>query len=193
MSADIVLASQSPRRKELLAKIVPLFRVIPCNADESLVPGESVESYVVRVAHAKAAEVALLCPDSTVIGADTAVVLGERILGKPASRDDAYRMILSLSGKQHRVLTGLCVMLRARGIIVSDFAVTYVRFKTLTEHQISGYLDTHTFLDKAGAYGIQDIGSVFVDSIDGSFENVVGLPLEKTTEMIAAAQTRRSV
>ncbi len=187
---DVILASQSPRRRELLAKIAPLFRVIPSSADESIIAGEDADRYVVRVACAKAQEVAAHYPQSLVIGADTAVVFGNEILGKPSSRDDAHRMLSMLSGKTHRVITGLCVTLKERGIIISDLAVTYVRFNELTSVQIEQYPDTHAFLDKAGAYGIQDIGPVFVDSIDGAFDNVVGLPLDLTARMIAAAQTK---
>jgi len=186
----IVLASQSPRRKELLAKIVPSFSVVPSGADETRTVAESAERYVVRVAQAKAEEVAAAHPDSLVIGADTAVVYEEHILGKPVSREDAFGMLSMLSGKEHRVLTGLCVIVKSRGIILCDAAVTHVRFKRLSKAVIDGYLDTHVYLDKAGSYGIQDIGSVFVDSIDGAFDNVVGLPLVETARLIAAAQTR---
>lgn len=187
----IILASASPRRKELLKQIVETFDVIPSDADETQFPGESPEAYVARVAKAKAEAVAAAHPGDLVIGADTAVVLGATVLGKPASREDAVRMLSSLSGREHRVLTGVCVI--ARGVCRSDIAVTRVVFNRLSPQMIDGYLNTHAYLDKAGAYGIQDIGNIFVASHIGEYDNVVGLPvaLVKTlTEAVIADKGR---
>jgi septum formation protein len=128
-----------------------------------------------------------------VLGADTSVVYEEHILGKPRSRDDARRMLSMLSGKTHRVLTGICVCSRARGVVVCDCAVTHVTFRPLSAEVVDRYLDTHTYADKAGAYGIQDIGDVFAAAIDGSFENVVGLPLEETARLLETARSKEGL
>jgi len=175
----LTLASQSPRRRELLAGLgIPLV-VRPATADEAPRPGEGPREYVLRVAAAKAAAV----DGEVVLGADTAVVLGERILGKPSGPDEARTMLRSLSGRAHTVLTGVHV--RRRGGPTAEAAVaSQVRFATLSEAAVEWYVGTGEPLDKAGAYAVQGAGGAFVREVSGSVSNVVGLPLAETLELL---------
>lgn len=173
-----VLASKSPRRKELLNKIGINAQVIPSNVDEDAYKGLEAEKMVMQLSFVKAADVARSFRKNTfVIGADTCVCLEGKIFGKPESIDDAKRMLEELSGKTHQVYTGYCVIDCGSGKSVSRCAVTNVTFKELTESEIEAYVETGEPLDKAGAYGIQEKGAVFVEKIDGDYSNVVGLPL----------------
>lgn len=173
-----VLASKSPRRKELLNKIGINAQVIPSNVDEDAYKGLEAEKMVMQLSFVKAADVARSFRKNTfVIGADTCVCLEGKIFGKPESKDDAKRMLEELSGKTHQVYTGYCVIDCGNGKSVSRCAVTNVTFKELTESEIEAYVETGEPLDKAGAYGIQEKGAVFVEKIDGDYSNVVGLPL----------------
>lgn len=173
-----VLASKSPRRKELLNKIGINAQVIPSNVDEDAYKGLEAEKMVMQLSFVKAADVARSFRKNTfVIGADTCVCLEGKIFGKPESKDDAKRMLEELSGKTHQVYTGYCVIDCGSGKSVSRCAVTNVTFKELTESEIKAYVETGEPLDKAGAYGIQEKGAVFVEKIDGDYSNVVGLPL----------------
>lgn len=173
-----VLASKSPRRKELLNKIGINAQVIPSNVDEDAYKGLEAEKMVMQLSFVKAADVARSFRKNTfVIGADTCVCLEGKIFGKPESKDDAKRMLEELSGKTHQVYTGYCVIDCGNGKSVSRCAVTNVTFKELTESEIKAYVETGEPLDKAGAYGIQEKGAVFVEKIDGDYSNVVGLPL----------------
>jgi septum formation protein len=173
-----VLASKSPRRKELLNKIGINAQVIPSNVDEDAYKGLEAEKMVMQLSFVKAADVARSFRKNTfVIGADTCVCLEGKIFGKPESKDDAKRMLEELSGKTHQVYTGYCVIDCGSGKSVSRCAVTNVTFKELTESEIEAYVETGEPLDKAGAYGIQEKGAVFVEKIDGDYSNVVGLPL----------------
>ena len=171
----LILASKSPRRKELLSIITPDFEVVPAvgeeRADRSLLP----EMYVSELARHKAEEVAAQHPDDIVIGADTVVAAGGEILGKPKDAEDAERMLKLLSGTCHSVFTGVCVISKDRR---SEFAEeTKVRFFDLSEQEISDYVATGEPFDKAGAYGIQDIGALLVSGITGDYYNVMGLPV----------------
>lgn len=173
-----VLASKSPRRKEILNKIGINAQVIPSNVDEDAYKGLEAEKMVMQLSFVKAADVARSFRKNTfVIGADTCVCLEGKIFGKPESKDDAKRMLEELSGKTHQVYTGYCVIDCGSGKSVSRCAVTNVTFKELTESEIEAYVETGEPLDKAGAYGIQEKGAVFVEKIDGDYSNVVGLPL----------------
>jgi septum formation protein len=170
----LVLASQSPRRAALLrqAGIPYVVRAEP--VDESLLPGEKAEDYVVRLAEAKACAVSA-APDEVVLGADTTVVIGSEILAKPDDAADARRMLSLLSGKRHQVLTGIC--LRRGEQMIRDRAVTQVWFSRMTDEEIAEYAASGEPMDKAGAYAIQGLASKFVERIDGCFFNVVGLPV----------------
>lgn len=173
---DTILASASPRRRELLSLITGHFRVIPSEFDESLVPEDLGPAEHVRYsAMMKARDVAQRYPDSLVIGADTIVVIDGNILGKPADAAGAARMLRSLSGKTHQVYTGICVIYE--GQERSSVESTGVTFRELSDDVISRYVATGEPLDKAGAYAIQGKGAVLIRSICGCYPNVVGLPL----------------
>jgi septum formation protein len=170
----LVLASQSPRRAEILRHAGIPFTVRPANVDETPLPNESPAHYVERLASAKAAAVPA-APGEIVLGADTTVVIGDEMLGKPSSESDARRMLALLAGRQHQVITGICLKLSA--IFVCDSAVTAVTFAPMTESEIAAYAATGEPLDKAGAYAIQGLASKYVEKIDGCYFNVVGLPV----------------
>ncbi|MDL2208056.1 Maf-like protein [Parabacteroides sp. OttesenSCG-928-O15] len=176
----IILASNSPRRKELLGGLNLDFevRIIP-DIDESYPEEMPVEAIAGYVAQKKAeAYLPTLADEELLITADTIVSLGGKILGKPADREDAIRMLGELSGHQHEVITGVCVYTREKQL---TFSVTStVRFGTLTEEEITYYVDNYRPYDKAGAYGIQEwIGYIAVEAIQGSFYNVMGLPIQR--------------
>ena len=175
----LTLASQSPRRRELLAGLgIPLV-VRPAAADEAPGADETPADFVRRVAAAKAAAV----EGEVVLGADTAVVLGETILGKPASPDEARAMLRALSGRAHTVLTGVHVH-RRDGRSAEAVVASQVRFAVLSELAVEWYVGTGEPLDKAGAYAVQGVGGAFVREVSGSVSNVVGLPLAETLELL---------
>jgi septum formation protein len=176
-SPNLILASRSPRRRELLKQTGLRFTVIPSEIDENRIPVSSPEIYVKSLAEAKAGEVSAKYPKSWVIGADTIVLMNGAILGKPNSREQACNMLRLLSGKTHQVLTGYAVCCVAKNRRYSETVKTDVRLKTLTEEEIAWYIQTKESFDKAGAYAIQGIGAVLVKRINGSYTNVVGLPV----------------
>jgi septum formation protein len=184
MTPRLVLASQSPRRRELLAQLGLELEVRPAHADESVLDGEPPRDYVLRVAREKARAV----PGDLVLAADTAVVLDGEVLGKPAGADDARRMLRALSGTVHEVLTAVCVRRALPPPAELDAVVaTRVRFAPLSDREIEWYVATGEPLDKAGAYAIQGSGGAFVLGVDGSVSNVVGLPLAETMDLLARA------
>ena len=148
---DVVLASASPRRRELMARVVTEFRVFPTDVDESAITEKDPLAFAIAAAVLKAKAGAARYPDAVVIGADTVVALGLRILGKPADREDARAMLKALSGRRHRVITGLAFFRRAGDRLLTGYDLTYVTFRELSEAMIDGYLEQGTFLDKAGA------------------------------------------
>lgn len=178
-STRIVLASQSPRRIELLTRIIPEFEVKVSNIQEDnnrvTVPWKLVE----ELSHQKAENISLQVPDGIVIGADSVVVLHNKVLGKPGDEDEAYNMLKLLSGKVHQVYTGFTIIKKPQYLFTSDHAVTHVKFRKLESWEIEQYVESGQPLDKAGSYGIQDDGAVFVESINGCYYNVVGLPITK--------------
>ncbi len=172
---NVILASQSPRRKELLRLITEDFSVITADVDETVDPALEAHETVMNLALKKAIAVAESNKESLVIGADTVVVLDGEILGKPKNREHAYKMLKSLSGNTHKVLTGVCIAL---GDTVKTFYVSSnVKFYDLTDEEINEYIATGEPDDKAGAYGIQGKGSLLVEKIDGDYFNIVGLPI----------------
>lgn len=181
-----ILASQSPRRKELLGELIEQFDIIPAKGEEKLLEGATVCEQVQALAKAKAEEIAMqpLAENKWVLGADTVVVLGNEILGKPKDEQDAERMLTALSGNTHEVWTGVCMMKKSGEEITAYIAsdCTKVVFETLDKAQIASYIASGSPMDKAGAYGIQDGG--LVKEIKGSFSNVVGLPVELCKRMI---------
>src|SRR5262245_61926295 len=149
--AEFILASASPRRRELLAQLAIPFTVMPANIDESVVPGEVPWAYTRRVAYAKAQHVARLCPTAVVLGADSVVVLEQHILGKPKDMDDARQMLSRLSGRVHTVMTAVAVLHYARHVVCLDVVQTLVRFRPLSSSAIELYIATGEPMDKAGA------------------------------------------
>jgi septum formation protein len=179
----LVLASQSPRRRELLEGLGIALDVRPAHTDERVLPGEAPREYVLRVAREKARAVA----GEFVLAADTTVVLGGEILGKPCDAADAGRMLRALSGSRHEVLTAVSVRRAAVRVELSAVVATEVRFATIPEHAIAWYVSTGEPLDKAGAYAIQGAAGVFVEGVTGSVSNVVGLPLAETADLLRRA------
>lgn len=170
------LASQSPRRKELLTLAGLSFEVLVSGCDETVPDGFTAEQTVQHLANQKAEAVLQLCkPEDTVLAADTIVVIDGNILGKPKDKDDAFHMLRSLSGRTHTVMTGVCI---ANGNQRKEFvSKTDVTFYDLTDKEINAYIATEDPFDKAGGYGIQSKGVVLVEKISGDYSNVVGLPL----------------
>lgn len=180
----LILASQSPRRKYLLEQAGLEFAVIPSSVDEDSVPLADPGTYVRTLAEMKARAVAADYPHSWVIGADTIVLIDGRILGKPNHRDDARKMIGRLSGQTHQVYTGYCICCEGKDRIVSETVKTDVLFKQLTPAEIEWYIHTREPFDKAGAYAIQGLGTFLVKSVNGSYTNVVGLPVCEVIETL---------
>lgn len=180
-----ILASASPRRKTLFAELVKEFEIIPAKGEENAEGAETVEALVKALATQKAREVAALpcAKGKAVLGADTVVALDGKVLGKPKDEAEATEMLSALSDRVHEVFTGVC-LISPEGVENVAAACTRVQFETLTKEQIAAYVATGSPMDKAGAYGIQDGG--LVRSLDGSFSNVVGLPVELCGEMISA-------
>lgn len=177
MHVGIILASNSPRRRELLRQIGLAFKVCPTQTDERVLPSEKPETYAVRVASDKASVAIRKVTKGIVIAADTIVVAGDSILGKPVDKHDAERMLLMLQGKMHLVMTGIAVMDAGTKKMLTGLSVTKVWFRNMTEAEIHSYVETGEPKDKAGAYGIQGKGALLVERIEGCYFNVVGLPL----------------
>jgi septum formation protein len=183
----LILASQSPRRRELLASVGIEFDVLPSQVPEVRGEGESPEDYVARLSREKAAAVAAQHGDRWIVAADTTVLLGDQLLEKPAGVDDARRMLATIAGRTHVVYTGVTLMNAARGYRDTRIAESEVRISALTEREIDWYARTGEGLDKAGAYAVQGIGALFIEQIHGSYTNVVGLPLALLYEMLKRA------
>ncbi len=179
MNNKIILASASPRRKELLRQVGFDFEVIPSRAEEHEITGESPQEHVIRLSLEKAREVSTRddIDGRWVIGSDTIVLRDEQILGKPENDEEAARMLRSLSGRTHQVLSGYAILDRRTGENRSAAVTTRVSFRSLTDAEISGYIASGEPADKAGAYAIQGLGAFMVSRIEGSYSNVVGLPL----------------
>lgn len=170
----VILASQSPRRRELLTLVGIAHEVRPADVDERYLPGEVPRDHAIRLARAKVA--ALAMDDAVVIGSDTIVVVDGDVLGKPADENDAARMLRRLGGRAHDVITAVAVSWRGR--TESDAEQVRVTFHPLTEERIAAYVRTREPMDKAGAYGIQGFGAVNVAGVDGDYFAVMGLPLQ---------------
>jgi septum formation protein len=185
MAQPLVLASQSPRRKELLEVLGIPCSVVVSTADETVQSGESPEVYVVRVARAKGVEVASRVSNSVVLSADTVVTIDGEILGKPRDRNDAIRMLERLSGREHVVYTAVCLIDQVTGKMREALDRTRVWFNPMTRAQILDYLHRENVMDKAGAYAIQGFASVYIPKIEGSYTNVMGLPLALVGELLS--------
>jgi septum formation protein len=185
-TTHVILASQSPRRRYLLEQAGLNFEVMPSGFDESSIfPGEPA-AYARIQAEAKAGDLAGQHPDAWVIGADTIVVIDGVILGKPASTGDAREMLQQLSGHTHQVMTGYSICNLSKAFRFSDTVITDVEFKKLADAEIEWYVQTGEPFDKAGAYAIQGIGTFLVRRINGSYTNVVGLPVCEVLEVLIA-------
>ncbi|MCH8099187.1 MAG: septum formation inhibitor Maf [Proteobacteria bacterium] len=186
MSPVLQLASTSPRRQEILRSLGLTFTVIAVEIDESRLEGETPQQMVLRLAANKAAAAAAVSEDSQlVIGADTLVVLGDRVLGKPRGMDDAVEMLMKLSGRSHTVLTG--VALWSSTGITSALSQTEVRFREIGRDEARAYWHSGEPCDKAGSYAIQGRGGTFVAAISGSYSGVVGLPVYELAELLGNA------
>lgn len=180
----LVLASASPRRAELLAAAGFRPRVLPAHIDESLLPGEAPAEYVQRLSREKAMAVSdRVTLDDLVLGADTVVLIGSEITGKPVDAADATRMLRALSDRWHEVLTGVTCL--RRGQSRSEVVITQVRFAALSDEEIDWYVASGEPFDKAGAYAIQGLASLFIEEIKGSYSNVVGLPIQAVYRLAA--------
>jgi septum formation protein len=179
----LVLASASPRRRDLLRNLGIAFDVVPSRAPEVRRPGEDAAQFARRIARDKAEEVAARCPQQYVLGGDTIVVVDDSVFGKPADRDEARRMLRILSGRTHRVLTAVA-LLDPDGRVEETLVETRVDFRPLSEEEIESYLDSGEPFDKAGAYAVQGLAKGFVAGVHGSFTNVVGLPMKEVADLL---------
>jgi septum formation protein len=182
----LLLASGSPRRRDLLASVEIPFTIEVPEVDETPLPGESPRDLTLRLARVKAREVARRVPrpGGIVLAADTTVVVDDTALGKPRDRDDAVATLHRLSGREHQVLTGFCLLDQATGHEEAAVARTRVWFRDLTPGEIGGYVDTGEPMDKAGAYACQGIGAFLIARVEGSYTNVVGLPLGQVIDTL---------
>ena len=185
--SELILASASPRRRELLSQLGAPFRVLPADIDERRDAAEAPRDYVIRLSQSKAEYVARQHPDAWVLGADTIVVIGDRILGKPTDAADAEAMLASLSGRAHEVVTGVALARHDQGYMASEVVGTRVYFRVLSEADIAAYLATPEPFDKAGSYAIQGRGGAFVERYEGCYTNVVGLPVQRAAAMLRRA------
>jgi len=179
----LILASGSPRRRMLLEEMGYDFDIVVPEVVEDFVAGESPEEHVLRLSRKKAELVASDYPDDLTLGADTIVVLGDRIFGKPKSEIEAREMLETLSGKTHIVYTGVAIINRSGGIALSRYDSTRVTFNVLKDEQIDNYIGSGEPMDKAGAYGIQGPGSYLVERYDGAMDTVIGFPRRLFEEM----------
>ncbi|NLB89410.1 MAG: septum formation inhibitor Maf [Syntrophomonadaceae bacterium] len=184
--AKIILASKSPRRRELLDILGINYTQIAAATNEVIYPNETPYQAVKRLAVEKAESVAKQVDNSLIIAADTVVVLDGKILGKPTSKEEAYQFIKDLSGKVHQVMTAVCVKNTVTGFCDARVETTLVYFRDLEEEEINAYISTNEPYDKAGGYAIQGKGSLLVKRIEGCYFNVVGLPLTTLYEMLKA-------
>lgn len=184
----LILASASPRRQAFLRRLGLAYQAIPASIEEVALSGESPQDFVVRMALAKATQVANLHPQACIIGADTVVSLEGRIFGKPADRHEALVMLTALQGRTHLVTTGLTVVAKTLESTTTHCTTTEVRFGSFSQALLQAYVDSGEPLDKAGAYGIQGLGGFLVDSIRGSYDNVVGLPMHALVGLLLARQ-----
>jgi len=191
MQASFILASASPRRRELLGELIRDFEVIPSEVDEKLLDGESPEVHVLRLSREKALEVSRGNPGRWVLGADTVVIIDGKILGKPETPGEAKRMLGMLSDREHRVITGFAIVKGDEGVIVNDTVESSVIFKDISRDEMDWYIRTSEPYDKAGGYAVQGKASFFIKEIRGSYTNVIGLPLcEVITAMEKAGALR---
>lgn len=183
---NIILASGSPRRREILANTNAKFDVLTSDVDEKIFKFEEPTQLVLRLAFEKCMDIAINNPESLVIGADTIVVLDNEILGKPKNEDEAFDMLSKLSNREHQVITGMSIVNIENNKKIVDYTISNVKFKNLTDQDIRDYISTGECLDKAGSYGIQGYGALLVKEIQGDYFNIVGLPISKLSDILKA-------
>lgn len=188
----LILASGSPRRRDFLRDLGIAFEVKAADVDETPLPGEGPETFVLRLAAEKAETVSRRCLDAWILGADTVVVIDGEALGKPAGSEDALRMLQSLNGRWHQVWTGFCLCHGTRQIANARAVCTEVRFGDYPRHVLEAYVASGEPLDKAGSYGIQGFGAFLVTEVKGSYSNVVGLPLAEVVQELLALDIIRA-
>ncbi|CEN75812.1 Maf-like protein [[Clostridium] sordellii] len=181
---NIILASGSPRRREILANTNAKFDVLTSDVDERIFKFEEPTQLVLRLAFEKCMDIAINNPESLVIGADTIVVLDNEILGKPKNEDEAFDMLSKLSNREHQVITGMSIVNIENNKKIVDYTISNVKFKNLTDQDIRDYISTGECLDKAGSYGIQGYGALLVKEIQGDYFNIVGLPISKLSDIL---------
>ncbi len=183
----VILASKSPRRVEILSKLVEKFEVLESNFDEDTISfSGDVEKYVQNLSKNKAIDVSeRLKEPAIVIAADTVVFYNGKVMEKPKNEEDAFSMLSSLSGNTHKVYSGICIINTEDDNVITDYDFTEVIFSELSERQIRNYINSGEPMDKAGAYGIQGLGGTFVEGINGCYYNVMGLPLNKLYKILA--------
>lgn len=180
----LILASESPRRRELLKRVYPEFEIRSADVTE-ISAGADLFSVPVQNAAAKAMKVAQAHPDALVLGADTVIIFDGKIIGKPRDIEDAKRILLGFSGREHSVVTGVALVRMGKNPVrVSYFEESKVKFKAIGENVVTGYLERVQVLDKAGAYAIQEHGNMIIEYYTGELENIIGLPLEKLATLI---------
>ena len=183
---NIILASGSPRRREILANTNAKFDVLTSDVDERIFKFEEPTQLVLRLAFEKCMDIAINNPESLVIGADTIVVLDNEILGKPKNEDEAFDMLSKLSNREHQVITGMSIVNIENNKKIVDYTISNVKFKNVTDQDIRDYISTGECLDKAGSYGIQGYGALLVKEIQGDYFNIVGLPISKLSDILKA-------
>lgn len=187
---QVILASSSPRRRELLTLIGISHEVRPADINESILPGEIPVEHAERLARAKALTIAERNPSAVVIGSDTIVVIDGEILGKPVDEGDAHRMLRMLSGREHTVVTSVAVALK--GEVVSSVEKVQVTFREISDSEILDYIATREPMDKAGSYGIQGFGATIIRKVDGDFFAVMGLSLVRLVDLLEQQGIRYS-
>lgn len=181
---NIILASGSPRRKEILANTNVKFEVLTSDIDEKIFDFEEPAQLVLRLAFEKCMDIAINNPEKLVIGADTIVVLDNEILGKPKNEEEAFDMLSKLSNRAHQVITGISIVNLAMDKKIVDYVISDVKFKNLSDKDIKDYISTGECLDKAGSYGIQAYGALLVQEIKGDYFNIVGLPISRLSDIL---------
>ena len=180
----LILASESPRRKQILKSLNLNFKVVPSKADESFDDFYPPENIPLILAYKKAEAVAENYQNDTIIGADTVVIMNGKIFNKPGSKDEAVQTLQTLSGNTHKVITGVCIKNLSDNLIIRFTETSFVTFRKLDNHIISEYISEVNVMDKAGAYAVQEKGSTVIESLSGSISNIMGFPKEKFLESL---------
>lgn len=191
LSAPLILASASPRRRELLRFVGLKFKTIPAHLNEDYIEGESPREHVKRLSQDKAIAIAKKYPNAVVLGADTIVVIDKSILGKPENKYQARKMLKKLSSREHKVYTGFTIAQEASKVCYTNVVLSAVKFKKISPQELEWYVASDEPYDKAGGYAVQGKGAYFIKSIRGSYTNVIGLPLCEVLETLKKLEAIR--